>query len=162
MKTRLPPISRTTELLSSIATEGFKSNSWTGGTGWSDTTWTRAGKSNISALTYSGSYSAQIKGVGASLTRSVDLANTTQVEIKVAIRCYLFETGDSATLQFYDGANWIDLETFTSDTGYQRYTYDLSAVPMNSNGSQKLRLTGGMSDNTDFTFIDAIEISGVR
>ena len=176
-----------------IASEGFESNSWTGGSGWSDAGWSRVGKSNISSYPFSGTYGAQIKGAGASLTRSVNLANTTQVEIKVAIRCYLFEAGDSATLQFYDGANWIDLETFTSDTGFQRYTYDLSAVPMNPNGTQKLRLTSGMSDTgfqrytydlsavpmnpngtqklrltsgmsdtTDFTFIDAIEISGVR
>lgn len=145
-----------------IATEGFETNTWIGGTGWSDGAWSRTGASYTNTVRYSGSYGAHIKGAGSSLTRSVNLANTTQVEIKVAIRCYLFETGDSITLQFNDGVNWIGLETFTSDTGYRRYTYDLSAVPMNTNGAQKLRLTSGMSDNTDFAYMDEIEIIGVR
>ena len=145
-----------------IATEGFESNSWTGGSGWSDADWTRTGACWVNTAKYSGTYGAHIRSAGGSLTRGVNLANTTQVQIKAAIRCYHFEPGDSATLQFYDGASWIDLETFTSDTSYLPYTYDLSSVPMNPNGAQKLRLQSGLSDNSDFVYIDAIEISGVR
>lgn len=101
-----------------LAGEGFESSSWAGGTGWTDSSWTQAGKCTLSAgatSAYAGSCTAQIAGTGASLTRGLNLTGRTGINIEVAVRTELFESTDKAYIDFYNGQTWSTLLTITGN-----------------------------------------------
>jgi len=144
-----------------IASDGFESNSWSGGVGWLDN-WYATGMTSAihGEQPYEGHDHARIRASSGGIKRSVDLSNYPDITLKFAARVKIFEQGDEAKLKISsNGFNWTTLHTWTSadsDNIYYEHEYDLSQYTMSS---QFYIWFDALVDNGgDKFFVDAIVI----
>ncbi len=67
------------------------------------------------------------------------------------------EPEDSVRIEFYDGAQWFTVKTIAGTVNWTSYEVDLPAL---TSGLQQFRFASGMNENTDFSYIDSITITG--
>lgn len=144
-----------------VASDGFESNTWSGGTGWLGS-WTATGMSSAThgEQPYEGHDHARIRSSSGSIKRPVDLSSLPDLTLEFAARVKIFEPGDEAELKISpDGSNWTVLNTWTSadsDNIYYEHEYDLSQYTMSS--QFYIWFDTVITNGGDKFFVDAIVI----
>ncbi len=148
-----------------IATDGFESQNFAGGTGWL-AAWTTAGDvSNVTQGTpRTGSRHARLRRSTGLLTRRVDLLGVTSPRLRFWSKISSFEGSDKAEVRVSsNGTTFATVKTFTSadsNNTYGFYDLDLSAYPTTSTFT--IQFDAGMSGTDDIWYIDDVEVLGVR
>ena len=145
-----------------IASDGFESNSFSGGTGWL-APWNVTGAADVaqSQDPYSGAKHLRLRGA-ATATRTVDLSRWTDVELGFWARADSFEPEDRVRVEVSpDGNSWVALETWedgNDDNLYHLYEFDLSGMPMSN--TFFLRFVSQMNEPSDYFFVDEVLLQG--
>lgn len=144
-----------------VASDGFESGNYSGGTGWLGS-WTATG--DVSILTTSGPHSGtrhvRLRQSTGDLKRSVNLSGRTGVHLKFWAKVSSFEGNDRADVKVSaDGTNFTIVKTFLpadSDNIYKQYDIDLSGFTLSSNF--RIRFDAGMNSTSDQWYIDDVEV----
>jgi hypothetical protein len=149
-----------------IATDGFESGTYSGGTGWNGS-WTKSGDVNIRTDTdgpQEGRRHVRLRAKSGYLKRSVNLSAATSVHLTFWSKVSSFESSDKAFVKVSpDGVTFTTVKVFTaadSNNAYQYADIDLGTFPMTSTFS--IAFDAEMSPDGDFWFLDDIRITGVR
>ena len=148
--------------LDAIASDGFESGGWSGGSGWLYPWWNE-GSSNVIAVQapYEGSYHVQLKGATGYIKRALDLSGQTDVRIQFWVKVNSFEEGDVASCQVSpDGINWTVIASGTDgndDNIYHFYDVDLSGFSMTSEFWIAFDATT-LSGPSDYFYIDDVRL----
>lgn len=133
-------------------TDGFESGDLTTG-GWVIASKAKA----VSTTSYNGNYSAEL-GRAASITKSAHTIGKTDIHVKYARKTVGLDSGEYLVVEWYDGANWNELER-TQDTAWVYKDFTLPAAAA-GNASFKIRFINEEVDNKEYTYVDDVEISG--
>jgi len=137
----------------SIFFDGFESGNFTAGG------WTVTGSASVtSGSAYQGTYKAFIKLVS-SITTSVSTAGYTSIHLKFVARTNGFDAGEYVTAEWYDGSNWNIAAQMTSDGSYSPSDTALPSGAAN-NPNFKIRLSTNTSGNTEWAYLDNVEVTG--
>jgi hypothetical protein len=145
-----------------IASDGFESGNFSGGTGWLGS-WSASGDVSIrtDAGPQSGSWHVRLRRSTGLLTRSVNLAAATNVRLRFWAKVTSFESSDSARVRVSaNGSSYTTVKTFTaadSDNTYHFHEIPLSG-PYSSN--YRVRFDADMSGSGDQWYIDGVEVVG--
>ncbi|WP_168564012.1 tandem-95 repeat protein [Crateriforma spongiae] len=96
-----------------------------------------------------------------SLTRTVDTAGVTDLNLSFASKLRSFENKDKAYVRVSpDGSNWTTLKTFGNgedDNTYRDYSFD---IPFDAD-TLWIRFEGGMSSRSaDYWYVDTVSVTG--
>lgn len=144
-----------------VAADDFESDTWYGGTGWSNS-WTATGMTSVinGEQPYQGNYHSRIRNSGGGIKRAVDLSNQPDLKLGFVARVKIFEAGDEVRLRISDdGINWTDIYTWTSansDDTYYEYELDLSPYTMSSQFF--IWFDAAVSNAGDKFFVDVVQI----
>jgi hypothetical protein len=148
-------------LLAVIASDGFETGNFSGGTGWASGAWTVAGDATVlsSSSPHSGTYEARLRSSTGDLQRSVNIAGLTEVKLQFWSKVNSFEGSDQALVRVSpDGTNWTTLQTFTSaqsDNVYHFYNLSVS-IPSNT---LFVRFDAAMNATNDQWYIDDVQVT---
>jgi hypothetical protein len=149
-----------------IASDGFESGSWSGGSGewlgpWTTTGLTSTGgsvSSNPGLLT-------RIRDTG-SMSRSADLSLVSFPRLSFRYMVADYELGDVARVEVSpDGVNFTQLHEITSsvsDRSWRSLDLDLSGVAMTSDFVIRLRTDTQLTNARDYIHVDDFQIIGAR
>ena len=150
----------------SIASDGFESRNFSGGTGWVGS-WATSGDIAIRWRRdnpHSGRGHVRMRRGTGYMERQVDLSGATSVRLNFWAKVNVFESNDTAVVWVSpDGVNWTDVMLFTSaqsDNVYYPYSIDLSGFQMTPNF--RIAFDANMNQSGDHFFVDDIEIIGVQ
>ncbi len=143
-----------------VAVEGFESGDSAGGQGWADD-WTLSGQASIvsTGSPYGGSYHLKLAGSDGAATRTVNLAGKSEAELTFWWKASSFETGESATVEIYDGS-WhtvLTIDDTDDDNTYHEAVIDLSGY--NLIEDFQIRISSDMGDADDLLYIDDLTIA---
>lgn len=149
---------------STIAWDGFESGNGAGGGGWSSS-WAFSGYANVipgttNAPTHQGSYHLQLLSNTGVAGRTVDMTIVTNAHLKFWWKARSFETGETATVEIYDGS-WhtvLNVGLIQSDDTYHFADINLSNYNMVSDF--QIRAASHMGGIGDYFYVDDIEIAG--
>ena len=154
-----------------IASDGFESNSWSGGTGWATSAWTTSANGgsklpeirtsdNGSIFPYEGGYFGRVRDV-AYASRSVDLAGKTNASASFVWSVLgLDASGEKVVFEVNDGTGWSEAASLpqgTTNYVWQPETVDLSPYSMVDGFQVRFRVIG--SDGNDGCYFDSVSIS---
>ncbi|HEX5367821.1 MAG TPA: S8 family serine peptidase, partial [Dehalococcoidia bacterium] len=158
-----PTPTPTATTVNSTVTENWESNSWTGGTGWLGSSWTRAGSSptiTTSSGPHDGTHHLMLRSNG-SVTRTLSLSGYSGATLTYWAKAYSWESGDGASVQVStNGSTWTTLQSFSNgqdDNAYHQYQVNLSAY--GGDATVYLRFQGQMSATNDYFYVDSIGIA---
>ena len=148
-----------------IASDGFESKSFSGGTGWLGS-WTKAGDASVQSKDgpHSGAYHVRLKRSTGYIERSVDLSGASNVTLRFWSKLRSFKTSETAVVKVSpDGVSFTAVKTFTSaesDGTYNSYEIDLSGYAMTDNFT--IAFDAEMGAGKGKWYIDDVEIVGNR
>ena len=148
-----------------IASDGFESRNYSGGSGAWAGAWQAQGDVRISSWggAHSGTAYALLRRSTGQLQRTVSLAGATGVSLRFWARVRSFEGSDQAlVLVSPDGVNFTPVKTFgaaDSDNTYHFYEIDLSGFAMTD--TFVIRFDAEMSGRRDYLYVDDVEVYGV-
>jgi len=143
-----------------IASDNFDSGTWSGGTGWLDD-WTYTDTAAIvsTGTPYEGPYHLRLFGTDIA-KRSINLRHEINIHIKVWVKIYSIESGETATCQVSsDGTNWTTVHTWTvddDDNTYHQYDIDLSPYDMTS--QFWISFDANTDGTSDYFYVDKLEV----
>jgi subtilisin family serine protease len=140
------------------AFDGFESGTFDGGTGWAGA-WTKAGSVGLitSAGPRSGSWHARFRGGSGRLERSVVSAGGGSLTLRFWAKVESFEAGDQAQVRVsVNGAPAGVVKTFTAADGNGYAPYEIALGPVS--GTLTLSFVGAMNQNSDYWYVDDVEI----
>ena len=123
-----------------VAQDNFETGTWSGGSGWSTTSWTTSGPSGSASVVSPGSpnsplYNAKLTSTG-EVRRKVSLASLASPSLTFWAKTSSFGATDTASLRVStDGTHWTTMQTFNNNqvyASYSPYTLDLSQYKGNS------------------------------
>jgi len=143
------------------ASDTFESGNGTGGTGWSGN-WAFTGSATVvgTGSPNHGSNHLQLTGNNGVASRAVNMAGVTSAHLIFDWKANLFEAGETAVVEIYNGTTWITVQTIgdgQDDNVYHHSDIDLSSYTLTS--SFQVRFRSLMSDANDFFFVDDLWIS---
>jgi len=149
-----------------IATDGFESGTFSGGTGWSGP-WTNSGdvsiRTNVDGPEEGMSHVRLRRSTGY-LQRTVNLSGAQNVHLTFWAKVRSFEGSDKALVKVSPGGvSFTTVKVFSSadsNNTYRYYDLDLSGFAMTDTFS--IAFDAEMSSTNDYWFIDNIQITGVR
>jgi hypothetical protein len=148
-----------------IASENFESGGWTGGNGWSDN-WTYAGTSSVttSGTPYAGSYHMLLQNSDGNVRRSLDLSEQGVVHLRFWAKADSFEGSENARARISsNGSDWTTVyEWVNGDDDSQYHFYDIDLSPYIFTDRFWIRFVANMSQNTDYFYVDNIDIESMR
>ncbi|TWU65994.1 tandem-95 repeat protein [Crateriforma conspicua] len=144
------------------ANDSFDNGTPDGGTGPWAGPWELG--SNTSFITTSGPNDGLTHAIiqrRGSLTRTVDTADVTDLNLSFASKLRSFENRDKAYVRVSpDGSNWTTLKTFGNgedDNTYRDYSFD---IPFDAD-TLWIRFEGGMSSRSaDYWYVDTVSVTG--
>src|SRR5438034_847467 len=149
-----------------IATEGFESGTFSGGSGWSGP-WTVSGDVSIRTNRdgpQEGTSHVRLRQKTGHLQRQVDLSGARNVHLTFWAKVKSFESSDTALVKVSpDGVTFTTVKVFTradSNNTYRYYDIDLASFTMTANFS--IAFDAEMSSTGDYWFIDNIRIKGMK
>jgi len=154
-----------------IATEGFESRTFSGGTGWKGP-WTTSGDVSIRTNKdgpQEGASHVRLRQKTGYLKRTVDLSGARDVHLTFWAKVKSFERSDTALVKVSpDGVTFTTVKVFTSadsNSTYRYYDIDLATCatttcPMTATFS--IVFDAEMSSTGDYWFIDNMRILGVK
>jgi 3-phytase len=150
-----------------LATDGFESGNYTGGTGWNGG-WTRSGETTIRTNTdgpQEGARHVRLRSSSGFMRRSLNLTGATSVRLTFWAKVQSFESSDRARVRVStsNGSNPVTVLTLTptqSNNTYRFYDISLGSFAMTSTFT--IIFDAEMSSTNDSWFIDNIRITGVR
>ena len=145
-----------------IAYDGWESNNYTGGTGWS-AGWTRSGDASIRTNSpAAGVRHARLRRSTGLLRRQVDLSGVTNAKLIFWARVYSFESSDTFAVRVStNGSSFTTVKTFVNgddDNVYRRHEIALGSV----SSTFVIEFDANMSATNDQVYLDEIEVRGVR
>jgi hypothetical protein len=121
--------------------------------------WTLSGSvSCTSGTAYEGTYKVFIKMI-ASMEKAVSTSGHTGIHLKFAARTNGFDAGEYVIAQWYDGSSWQTADQMVSQGSYTLRDITLPAGAAN-NPNFRIRLSTNSSQNTEWAYIDAVELTG--
>lgn len=147
-----------------IASDGFETGNFSGGTGWLSSWWA-AGPSDVTATENprSGAMHLRMRNSDSYVTRKVNLSQWHHVRLQFWARPEGFTGSDLAVAEISpDGANWTVVRTWTANdnAAYEFVDVDLSAFPTSS--TFYIAFDTEMHSNNDKLFIDDIAFVGTH
>src|SRR5438876_172532 len=149
-----------------IATEGFESGTFSGGSGWSGP-WTVSGDVSIRTNRdgpQEGTSHVRLRQKTGHLQRQVDLSGARNVHLTFWAKVKSFESSDTDLVKVsQDGVTFTTVKVFTradSNNTYRYYDIDLVSFTMTANFS--IAFDAEMSSTGDYWFIDNIRIKGMK
>ena len=106
---------------------------------------------------YEGTYSAKLK-ITASMETGVSTVGYTSIHLKYARRTNNLDAGEYLTADWFDGTDWNTLEQ-TQQTAWAFKDWTLPSGAAN-NPDFKIRYTVNANKNTEFGFVDVVEVTG--
>jgi PKD repeat protein len=162
VETKVDYITVTSGTEQQIAYDGWESNTYSGGVGWS-AAWTRSG--DVAIVTdgpASGTRHVRLRRSTGLLRRQVDLSGVTDAKLVFWARLNSFETSDTFAVRVStNGTSFTTVRTFVNgedDNIYRRYEFALSSV----SSTFVIEFDANMSATGDQAYVDDIEIRGVR
>jgi hypothetical protein len=149
-----------------LATEDFESGTWSGGTGWSDASWTVTGDAALltTEAPHAGVWHARLRRVTGKIQRRVRRRNASNVHLTLWAKVSSFEDTDRADVKVsLGGGVFATVKTFTaadSDDLWHLVDLDLSALALPT--TFKVVFDANMSAVDDRLYIDDIRVDGVR
>lgn len=147
-----------------IASDGFESGGWTGGTGWAND-WLHSGYSSVTSYggPHSGSRHAMLQSGSGYIARAVDLSEYEAPKLKFWWKESSWEYGDKAYFKISpDGVNWTTIRTYvTLSYGYQNtyFEEEIDLSPYAEGSSQFwIAFDAAMSRSSDYFYIDDVWI----
>lgn len=104
-----------------------------------------------------GSFGAQLKS-STSIELAVSTAGFTGVEVRYAFRTRAMESGESLTVEYFDGSSWNILES-TRATNWS--TVNFSDAGLSNNADMRLRFTTNAHSSNKRALIDDVEVIGI-
>ena len=147
-----------------VASDGFESNNWSGGTGWLGS-WSPTGMTSVinGEQPYEGSYHARIRDSSGGIKRIVDLSDRPDISLGVAARVKIFEAGDEAFLRVSDDdSNWTTLHTWTSadsDDTYYEFAFDIDMSLYDTPETMYIWFDAVVTNGGDKFFVDSLKIT---
>jgi PKD repeat protein len=145
-----------------IAFDGWESNNFSGGTGWSGA-WTATG--DVSIRTdgpATGIRHVRLRSSTGLLRRQVNLGGVSNAKLIFQARLRGFESGDTCVVRVStDGTNFTPVRTFVNgedDNAYHRYEFVLGSV----SSTFVIEFDANMNGASDYVYLDDIEVRGVR
>lgn len=146
--------------LTLIASEGFESGDWEGGTGWNGK-WKNASNAlnTTSGTPYAGTHHLQLKKTG-SIQRPINLFGYSTATLSFYWKIVANNPGDQLYVDISnDGIIWTQLANLTTRNG--SYVEESVAIPsLYLTATTQLRIRGTGNNNGDLFYIDNITISG--
>jgi hypothetical protein len=137
-----------------IFSDGFESNNFTTGG------WTNSGTAVQSSYKYSGSCAARFCSSN-SLTKSLNMANYTNIWISYARRTLDMESDDHFIAEWFDGSTWTTLEDITGNVDWSHKTFLLPASAEN-NPNFQIRFRTSHNGSTDYAYLDDVAVTASR
>ncbi len=151
-----------TNLGTLLASDNLESNSWTGGTGWSNS-WSSSGMTSVTSAEQAqeGSYHIRLRAVDGAASRQVDLFNQPPgVKLRFWARIKIFEADDEVELKLSpDGQNWSPLYNWDADDSDDIYYFrniDLTGYTLSD--QTRIRFDANLDNGGDKFFVDDIKI----
>ncbi len=144
-----------------VAADDFDSGNVSGGSGWGDD-WAISGDAAVSTseTELEGSHHLRLRSATGVAVRTVDLRSTTSARLKFWWKGNSFESGETSTVEIYDGA-WQTVLTVNDgddDNAYHLADIDLSSYSMVADF--QIRVKSNMSGTGDYFYIDYLCITG--
>ena len=146
-----------------LASDGFESGEWSGGSGSWAGSWSHSGESAVVAeYTYGGSsYSLRLRSNTGVAQRAVSISAYDAQRLQFWARTRSFEGNDTAYCYVGTSASgpWYLVQSWTAT---QSYTYYDIALPSQVSGASTVwvRFQSAMSDTGDYLYIDDISVVG--
>jgi Flp pilus assembly protein TadG len=150
-----------------VATEGFESNTWTGGTGWAGN-WIPNGGSPAIVTTptgspmQAGSDHLRLRS-NDTIYRAINLSGVTSAELSYFWKRNSFESGDNVFVQCSTSTSgpWTELRNWNA-TGSTSYAQDTVSLPtVCRNATVYIRFQGSMGDTSDQFYVDSITVTNL-
>jgi hypothetical protein len=147
------------------ATDGFETGNGSGGNGWGGAwTFTPSGSGTATVINSdspnAGTYHLQLTGNGAVASRAVNLSGLASARLVFDWKANSFESGETATVDIYDGTSWITVLTITDTQDDNIYHHaDISLAGYTLGSSFQVRVRSLMGDSTDLFYIDDLKIA---
>jgi hypothetical protein len=133
--------------------DGFESGGLTEGG------WTASGSYQVnSGSAYEGTYKLFIKKISYVET-SVSTAGYTNIHLRFVGWTNGFDAGEYVTSEWFDGTDWHIADQLISNGGYSPSDVALPSGAAN-NPSFRIRLSTNSSKNTEWAYLDNIEVTG--
>jgi len=145
-----------------LASDGFESDDWSGGTGWTGD-WLHSGDSSVRSGggPYEGSYHVRLRRSSGYIARAVDLSASGEATLTFQWKASSFESGDAAYLLVSaDGLDWTPVRSWQNgddDGQYHLEEIDLSSYAAGSSEFW-IAFDAGMSSSYDYFYIDDVHI----
>lgn len=149
-----------------IASDGFESASFSGGTGWAGA-WVHSGDvaiRNNQDGPHSGLSHIRLRSSTGLIHRTVNLTGVTAARLRVWIKGNSFEASETASVGARIGSSFpvttlLTLTSAQSDNQYHFYDLDLSPF---ASSSTEIEFRANMSGTSDNFYVDAVEVWGIR
>ena len=106
---------------------------------------------------YEGTYHVAMKQYP-SMDTSVSTSGYTNIHLKFAGYTWGFDAGEYMTAEWYDGSDWYIADQFTSGSWSARDIALPSGAANNPNF--KIRISTNSNKNTEWGYVDAVEVTG--
>jgi endonuclease I/chitodextrinase len=138
--------------------------------GWDN--WTDGGSDCArysGSRSWEGSYSIRIRdnsGTSSSMTsQTYDVSSYDTVEVSFYFYSYSMENNEDFWLRYYDGSNWVTVETYARGTDFENNGFYSSVVVLDKNtynftSNAQFRFQNDASGNADHIYIDQVTITG--
>jgi hypothetical protein len=145
-----------------LASDGFESGGFSGGTGWLGA-WTATPAATVVAGgQHSGTRHALLTSSLGDLQRAVDVSNLTDVHLQFWSKQNSFEGNDKALVSVSpNGSTWttlLQLNKNQSDNTYRHYDLPVST----SGNTLYIRFDAAMSATDDYWYIDDVAVTARR
>ena len=123
-----------------------------------------------SSYSFEGSYSIRIRdnsGTASSMTLSnVDVTPFSQIEVDFYFYVFSMENNEDFWLRFYNGSQWITVQTWTRGVNIDNNTFYnatvvIDAAQYNFAANSGFRFQNDASGNNDQIYIDQVTITGI-
>lgn len=149
------------ELLAVLASDGFDSGSFTGGTGWNAASWSVSGSGALVQSTntpHSGSHHALLRNNAGQIQRAVNVAGLSEVKLQFWAKINSFESGDQGLVQISSsGTSWTTIHTFTSAHSNNQYQFYNLTIPV-TGSTLHVRFDAAMDQANDQWFLDDVQV----
>ncbi|MCP3916755.1 MAG: hypothetical protein GY711_14460 [bacterium] len=135
-----------------VFSDGFESGGYAAG-GWD----APPGDARVTAAAANtGAFGAELHR-SVAITKAIDTTGLTDLRVSYDRRVSNYDAGESLFVEWFDGAQWVVLES-SADTAWSTRAFDLDPAAAN-NPDFALRFRAGGSQFNELAFVDNVEIS---
>jgi CubicO group peptidase (beta-lactamase class C family) len=149
--------------LKAIALDDFDSGGWSGGSsGWSGA-WNHSGDAMVTARDAAPDDRhgrLRLRGNNGVAARQIDMSGVSNARLEFFWKARSFESGETATVEVYDGSWHTVLTVNNGDDDDQGHTADVDLFGYNMVSDFNVRIKSNMGNVSDYFFIDHVLITG--